>query len=135
VRRLVLCSGKVYVDLISSDLRPASPAVAICRVEQLYPFPNVAIGAVLETYDAVEEIVWVQEEPENMGAWEFLHPLLEALVAGRAPLRYVGRPRAASPSEGSSAWHQMNQKALVQRAFDLESHAADQPSPVLSTRA
>ena len=135
VKRLVLCSGKVYVDLIASDQRAARADVAICRVEQLYPFPNVALRNVLETYRSVRDVVWLQEEPENMGAWEFARPLLEEMLAGRCPLRYIGRPRSASPSEGSAAWHQLNQKALVERAFDLESHLTDQPSPVLSNRA
>ena len=122
VKRLILCSGKVYVDLITSEQRPASADVAICRVEQLYPFPNVALRDVLDGYGSLRDVVWLQEEPENMGAWEFMRPLLQELVADRCPLRYVGRPRSSSPSEGSSAWHQLNQKALIARAFDLDSH-------------
>jgi 2-oxoglutarate dehydrogenase E1 component len=118
VRRLVLCSGKVYVDLISSEKRTQAEDVAIIRVEQLYPFPRVALGQVLASYTAMVEIVWLQEEPENMGAWEFVRPLLEELAGDRAPLRYVGRVRSASPSEGSAAWHQLNQKALVEQAFE-----------------
>ena len=129
VKRVVLCSGKVYVDLITSDRR--NPDVAICRVEQLYPFPNVALAEALDTYGAARDVVWLQEEPENMGAWEFMRPLLEEVIADRRPLRYIGRARTSSPSEGSSAWHQLNQKALIERAFDLESHAS-QPSVVLS---
>jgi 2-oxoglutarate dehydrogenase E1 component len=131
IRRLVLCSGKVYVDLISSERRGASPDVAICRLEQLYPFPRVALAEVLEAYTAVRDVVWVQEEPENMGAWEFARPLLEEMIGDRCPLRYVGRARSSSPSEGSSAWHQLNQKVLVERAFDLDSHSAE-ASVVLS---
>jgi 2-oxoglutarate dehydrogenase E1 component len=135
VQRLVLCSGKVYVDLMSSERRRADGHVAICRVEQLYPFPHVAIREVLDAYPSVRDVVWLQEEPANMGAWAFVRPLLEEMLGGRCPLQYIGRPRSASPSEGSAAWHQLNQKALVERAFDLESHLADQPSPVLSNRA
>src|SRR5688572_10487060 len=118
VRRIVLCSGKVYVDLIGNERRKAAPDVAICRVEQLYPFPNVALREVLDTYPAVRDIVWLQEEPENMGAWEFMRPLLEELIGDRCPLRYIGRARSSSPSEGSSAWHQLNQKILVEQAFE-----------------
>jgi 2-oxoglutarate dehydrogenase E1 component len=125
VKRLVLCSGKVYVDLASSERRPAAGDVAICRVEQLYPFPHKAIGAVLDAYSAADDVVWLQEEPENMGAWQFMRPLLEELLDGRRPLRYIGRARSASPSEGSAAWHQLNQKALVEQAFDRDSHASD----------
>jgi 2-oxoglutarate dehydrogenase E1 component len=117
VRRVVLCSGKVYVDLASNERRAAAQEIAIVRVEQLYPFPDVALREVLEAYTKVEEVVWVQEEPENMGAWEFVRPRLEASVGGRAPLRYIGRARSASPAEGSAAWHQLNQKALVEQAL------------------
>jgi 2-oxoglutarate dehydrogenase E1 component len=131
IKRVVLCSGKVYVDLTTSDGRTAASTVAVCRVEQLYPFPNVALREVLDAYPAVRDIAWVQEEPENMGAWEFMRPLLEELIGDRCPLRYIGRARSASPSEGSSAWHHMNQKALIERAFDLGSHAGE-PSVVLS---
>ena len=122
VRRLVLCSGKIYVDLISSEQRKSGPSVAIVRVEQLYPFPEEEIRDVLGAYPKLDEICWVQEEPENMGAWEFARPLLEQLIDGRWPLRYVGRVRNSSPSEGSAAWHALNQRAIVEQAFaDTES--------------
>jgi 2-oxoglutarate dehydrogenase E1 component len=130
IKRVILCSGKVYVDLISSDRRAAATDIAIGRVEQLYPFPNVALRELLAGYHSVREVVWLQEEPENMGAWEFFRPLLEELLNGRCPLRYIGRPRSASPSEGSAAVHQLNQKALVEQAFDLRAEAVDIPRPV-----
>jgi 2-oxoglutarate dehydrogenase E1 component len=126
VRRLVLCSGKVYVDLVGHERRASAKEVAICRVEQLYPFPNVALGEVLSRYPSLTEVAWVQEEPSNMGAWEFMRPRLEELLADRCGLRYIGRARNSSPSEGSSAWHQVNQKVLVELAFDLK---ADMLSP------
>ena len=125
VNRVVLCSGKVYVDLISSERRAQAKDVAIVRVEQLYPFPDQALRAILDRYTAVRDIVWLQEEPENMGAWQFMRPLLEELIADRCPLRYIGRARSSSPSEGSAAWHQLNQKALVEQAFDLDAHTSD----------
>jgi 2-oxoglutarate dehydrogenase E1 component len=125
IKRLVLCSGKVYIDLISSERRATARDVAIVRVEQLYPFPKTALTEVLTGYPSLDDIVWLQEEPENMGAWEFMRPLLEELIGERAPLRYIGRTRSSSPSEGSSAWHQLNQKVLVEQAFDLESHASE----------
>jgi 2-oxoglutarate dehydrogenase E1 component len=118
IKRLVLCSGKVYVDLISSERRKSAADVSICRLEQLYPFPAVALGEVWARYPALREVVWLQEEPENMGAWEFIRPLLEEAIEDRWPLRYLGRARSSSPSEGSSAWHQLNQKALIEQAFD-----------------
>ncbi|HXF63029.1 MAG TPA: 2-oxoglutarate dehydrogenase E1 component [Caldilineaceae bacterium] len=117
VRRLLLCSGKVYVDLAASPLRQESRQVAIVRVEQLYPFPLENLEALLARYTELEEVVWVQEEPENMGAWEFANPLLRTLLGERLPLRYIGRPRRASPAEGSAAWHQVNQAAIIERAL------------------
>jgi len=134
IQRVVLCSGKVYVDLIGSEQRKNAGHVAICRVEQLAPFPSVALRAVLDGYPAVRDIVWLQEEPENMGAWDFMRSLLEELIGDRWPLRYIGRARSASPSEGSHTWHQLNQRAIVERAFDLESHATESPK-VLSKPA
>jgi 2-oxoglutarate dehydrogenase E1 component len=125
IRRLVLCSGKVYVDLVTSEHRAGAANVAICRVEQLYPFPAVAMRDVLVGYRHLDEIVWLQEEPENMGPWETMRPRLEELVEGRFPLRYIGRARSSSTSEGSSAWHQVNQRMLVEQAFDLESDAPE----------
>ncbi|MGH9241914.1 MAG: hypothetical protein ACRD3G_28035, partial [Vicinamibacterales bacterium] len=77
------------------------------------------------------DVVWLQEEPENMGAWEFIRPLLDEMIGDRCPLRYIGRARSASPSEGSSAWHQLNQKVLVEQAFDRDVAPTD-PSMVLS---
>jgi len=134
IKRIVLCSGKVYVDLIASEHRKNRPDVALIRVEQLAPFPGVALRAVLDGYPAARDLVWLQEEPENMGAWDFMRPNLEELIGDRYPLRYIGRARSASPSEGSSAWHQLNQRAIVERAFDLDSHAPQSPK-VLSKPA
>ena len=131
IKRLVLCSGKVYVDLITSERRKSAPDVAVCRVEQLYPFPKVALGEVFDAYSSVRDVVWLQEEPENMGAWEFMRPLIEERIGGRCPLRYIGRARSSSPSEGSAAWHQLNQKVLVEQAFDLN-YSRSEPSMVLS---
>jgi 2-oxoglutarate dehydrogenase E1 component len=103
VRRLVLCSGKVYVDLVSSERRQVSSNVAICRVEQLAPFPRVALREVLDGYPSLEEVVWLQEEPENMGAWDWVRGQLVETIQDQFSLRYLGRVRSASPSEGSSA--------------------------------
>jgi 2-oxoglutarate dehydrogenase E1 component len=118
IRRLVLCSGKVYVDLVSSERRKTRNGVAIARVEQVYPFPFEQIRDLLDAYPALREVCWVQEEPENMGAWEFVRSLLEQLLDGRWPLRYIGRVRNSSPSEGSAAWHAINQRAIVEQAFE-----------------
>jgi 2-oxoglutarate dehydrogenase E1 component len=118
VNRLILCSGKIYIDLVSSSYREKNRAVAICRVEQLYPFPQEELRPVLDHYPNLEEVVWVQEEPESMGAWEFVRPLLRRLIQGRWPLRYIGRDRSSSPAEGSSARHAHNEEAIVREAYN-----------------
>lgn len=118
MNRLILCSGKIYVDLVGSSYREKSPAIAICRVEQLCPFPQEELRPVLDGYPNLEEAVWVQEEPENMGAWEFAGPLLRRLIQGRRPLSYVGRNRSLSPAEGSLARHAHNQDAIVRQAYN-----------------
>jgi 2-oxoglutarate dehydrogenase E1 component len=127
VERLVLCSGKVYVDLAGSEHRAGRREVAIARVEQLYPFPVEDIGALLAQYPRLREVVWLQEEPANMGAWEFARPLLEDLAAGRLAVRYIGRPRSASPAEGSASLHAQHQRDIVELAFQLQSQPAGEP--------
>ena len=117
IRRVLLCSGKVYADLIASEQRSAHPEIAICRLEQLYPVPMRDLRAMFDGYPNADEIVWVQEEPENMGAWDFIRPHLAEVSSGRM-LRKVARPRSASPAEGSAARHALNQQALVSQAFD-----------------
>jgi 2-oxoglutarate dehydrogenase E1 component len=117
IRRLVLCSGKVYVDLVTSEQREKHTNVAICRIEQLYPFRMDKVRQALDRYPKLQEVVWVQEEPENMGAWEFLRPMLSELVRNRWQLRYIGRSRSSSPAEGSTARHTLNQEAIVEKAF------------------
>ncbi len=119
VRRVVLCSGKIYVDLVSAERRKSSSSVAFSRVEQLYPFPYEDLQPVLEGFPALDEVVWVQEEPENMGAWEFMRPHLEDLIRGRWPLRRIARPRNSSPAEGSSAWYAVNQQMLITQAYSM----------------
>jgi len=118
IRRVFLCSGKVVIDLLTSEQWPAHPEVGLIRVEQLAPFPANDIAALLDELPALEEIVWVQEEPENMGAWGYAAPRLQKLTADRWPLRYVGRAPSSSPAEGSAAWHAANQALLLKQAFD-----------------
>jgi 2-oxoglutarate dehydrogenase E1 component len=119
VRRLVLCSGKIYMDLITSEYRERRNNIAICRIEQLYPFRVNEVRQVINRYPGLQEVVWVQEEPENMGAWEFLRPMLSELVRNRWRLRYIGRSRSSSPAEGSTARHALNQEAIVEKAFSI----------------
>jgi 2-oxoglutarate dehydrogenase E1 component len=115
----------VAVDLLTSERRKDNPNVAVVRVEQLYPFPSDAIQEVMGRYPKLREVCWVQEEPENMGAWEFARPLLESIVDGKHPLRYIGRSRNSSPSEGSSSWHAANQRAIVDQVFEAKTETRE----------
>lgn len=117
VTRVVLCSGKVAVDLQASPLREQNDAVAVVRVEQLAPFQNTAIRTALANYPNAREIVWLQEEPRNMGAWTFMEPRLRELTGGEMPIRYIGRPDRASPAEGSLYIHNEEQARIVAAAF------------------
>jgi 2-oxoglutarate dehydrogenase E1 component len=117
VTRLVLCSGKVTVDLDASPLRAESKNVAVARVEQLAPFPKIALGKAFALYPNLREIVWLQEEPKNMGAWTFIEPKLRE-IAGNASLSYIGRPERASPAEGAADLHAAEQKRIVTAAFE-----------------
>ncbi len=130
VRRLVLCSGKLYVDLATADRREKTGAIALVRVEQLYPFPAPDLKPVLEKYPGLEEVVWAQEEPQNMGAWFFFWPRLRKLIEERWPLYYLGRPYSSSPAEGSSAWHKINQQALVGQVFNLAEKSIEESTIV-----
>jgi 2-oxoglutarate dehydrogenase E1 component len=117
VRRLVLCSGKVYYDIAGHEERAASEEVAIARIEQLYPFPKEHTAALVRSYPQLEELVWAQEEPQNMGAWRSIrHRLEEALPPG-VPLRYVGRTWRASPSEGYPTAHLVEQDRIARQAL------------------
>ncbi|MBE2184217.1 MAG: 2-oxoglutarate dehydrogenase E1 component [Anaerolineae bacterium] len=119
IRRVILVSGKLYVDLVSSESYKNRSDIAIVRVEQLYPFPINEIADIMMHYEQAETLVWAQEEPENMGAWEFARPYLTGLASGRWTLRGVTRPRNSSSAEGSSAWHIINQAKLIEQALGL----------------
>jgi 2-oxoglutarate dehydrogenase E1 component len=115
VRRVLVCSGKVYTDLVASDRRAAARDTAIVRLEQLYPVSS-RLRTALDGYVSADEIVWVQEEPENMGAWDFIRPHLVEAAGGR-PVRAIARPRSASPAEGSAARHARQQQLLIEATF------------------
>jgi 2-oxoglutarate dehydrogenase E1 component len=117
VRRLVLCSGKVYYDIAGHELRASADSVAVARIEQLYPFPSDAAKALVASFPNLREVVWAQEEPQNMGAWRSIRHRLEEAAAARLPLRYVGRPWRASPSEGYPTAHLREQDRIVREAL------------------
>jgi len=113
VTRLVLCSGKVYYDVVSAKRRPEAKHVAVGRIEMLYPFPRDETLALIAAYPGLREIVWLQEEPSNMGARKWVVPLLEQLAGEGIPVRHVSRPEHSSPAEGYPAAHRAEQERLV----------------------
>jgi len=120
VTRMVFCSGKVYYDLLGSDLREEAPHVALARVEELYPFPGDAIHDLVTSYPNLEEVVWAQEEPMNMGALSYVGPRLRGAVPRNLPLRHVSRPERASPAVGKSWEHKTEQARIVRDALGVE---------------
>jgi 2-oxoglutarate dehydrogenase E1 component len=117
VRRLVLCSGKLYYDLVGHERRAGADGVAVARIEQLYPFPARAVAELLSGYPQLRELVWAQEEPLNMGAYRSIRHRLEDAVPHDVPLHYVGRPWRASPSEGYPTAHLAEQERIVREAL------------------
>ena len=126
VKRHIFCSGKVYYDLVKAreDHPDAQETVAISRLEQFYPFPEEDIRGELERFSGADEFVWVQEEPQNMGAWSFLRPRFDDLLdAVHGPCerasRYIGRPASASPATGSAKVHNREQEKIVSEALTV----------------
>jgi 2-oxoglutarate dehydrogenase E1 component len=116
VKKVLLCTGKVYYDLFDARKKLGRDDVAIVRLEQLYPL-NAEITTALSAYQDGTRLVWVQEEPRNMGAWYALNATLEKTTGARLPLSCVSRPAAASPATGSKASHDLEQKRLIEEAF------------------
>lgn len=117
IKRLVLCSGKLYYDLLAAKEKSGTAGVAIVRVEQLYPFPAGQLTGIIGRYPAAKEIVWAQEEPMNMGAWTFLQPRLDEILTAGQSLRYAGRKPSASTATGSFKTHMAEQEAIVTGAL------------------
>ncbi|EFN01169.1 2-oxoglutarate dehydrogenase E1 component [Actinobacillus pleuropneumoniae] len=119
VKRVVMCSGKVYYDLLEQRRQNEQTDVAIIRIEQLYPFPYEDMKKVLEPYVHVKDFVWCQEEPQNQGAWYCSKHNFEASIPEKAKLTYAGRPASASPAVGYTSLHAQQQKQLVDDALTL----------------
>jgi 2-oxoglutarate dehydrogenase E1 component len=117
VRRVILCSGKVYYDLATAELRAEQRDLAIIRCERLYPFPTEDLETVLARYPGVEHVAWVQEEPRNMGARKFVLPKIRHLVPFRIPLGDISRPERSRPAEGYPAAHHVEQARIVREAL------------------
>ncbi len=118
IRRLVLCSGKVYYDIVGHEQARSATGVAVARIEQLYPFPVDGARELIAGYPRLDEIVWAQEEPQNMGAWRTIRHRLEEAAAG-IPVRYVGRPWRASTAEGYPTTHVLEQDRIARAVLTL----------------
>ena len=138
VTRLILCSGKVYVDLVGREDYAAAQHAAVARIEELYPFPYPELEKVMQGYPNLREVIWLQEEPRNTGAWVFVSSRIRSLLPPGMELTYIGRPKAASPSEGSKRRHDVEQGRLLSAAVS-ELPKANQngakPSGVKSKRS
>ena len=119
VRRIILCSGKIYIDMIADPRRASQNALALVRIEQLYPLETEALTQVIDAYPNATEVVWLQEEPANAGAWDSISQRLQRLLNGKLPLQLIARPRRASPAEGTMSMHVMHQATLLNRAYEL----------------
>ena len=133
VTRLVLSSGKIYYDLLAEADKLEDGRPALVRLEQLYSFPWPEMRAVLARYSGLEELVWVQEEPRNMGAWTYVEPKLRELAPAGVTVTYVGRPERASPAEGYPAAHAAEQSRIIREA--LEVRGRPEPVPLPTTAA
>jgi 2-oxoglutarate dehydrogenase E1 component len=119
VSRVLLCSGKIYYDLRNAREQKQANAVAIVRLEQLYPFPGDALRETLARYDSARDFMWVQEEPHNMGAWSFVRPRRSEFLPSGATFGYAGRAPSASPATGNAAVHKKELEQLISEAFGL----------------
>jgi 2-oxoglutarate dehydrogenase E1 component len=120
-RALLLCSGKIYYDLLAEAQKRGEDQPPIARVEQLYPFPDAELTDLLSRYPSLTEVVWTQEEPRNMGPWTFMEQRLSPILPPGVYLRYVGRPERAAPSEGYSSAHAIEQARIVNEALSAGS--------------
>jgi 2-oxoglutarate dehydrogenase E1 component len=127
VTRLILCSGKLYYELVGHERRPESPQVAVGRVELLYPFPQAEILALISRYPNLHEVVWVQEEPRNMGARAHMSARLRQILPEQLEFGYIGRPERASPGEGYPIAHALEQDRIIVTALDLASRVSQFP--------
>jgi 2-oxoglutarate dehydrogenase E1 component len=118
VERLILCSGKIYTELVSSAYREEAVDTAVGRIELLYPFPAERVREMIDGYPNLREILWVQEEPKNMGAWTYIEPRLRGMTDGEIPVLYIGKPARPSPAQGSARFHREEHAGIVRAAFE-----------------
>ena len=114
---MAVCSGKVYYEVVAERARLQDKETAVVRLEQFYPFPKANLRETLAGYPAVRDVVWVQEESKNMGAWTFVQPLLSELRPAGTALWYAGRAPSASPATGNASVHKRELAELLEDAF------------------
>ena len=125
--RLLLCSGKIYYDLVGHASHEGAPEVAVGRVELLYPFPQAEILSLVQSYPNLHEVLWVQEEPRNMGARAHMSPRLLQVLPDHIAFGYIGRPERASPGEGYPAAHTAEQNRILRTALDVQTPVSMYP--------
>jgi 2-oxoglutarate dehydrogenase E1 component len=128
VKRIVFCTGKIYYDLLDKRKRDGGDGVALVRVEELYPWPHEEVARIVDLYPAIEDVVWAQEEPKNMGSWTFVWPRLRVSTGNAITVRYIGRAERASTAEGYAEPHKAEQERIVSDVFKL-------PQPAQGGRA
>jgi len=117
IKKVVLCSGRIYYDLDAMRTKNNAKDLAIVRIEELYPLHTEQLKEILEKYEGYKECIWVQEEPSNMGAWEYMRPLLREILPKGKEARYIGRHRSASTAVGSHALHKKESAAIMHELF------------------
>ena len=134
ITRVVLCTGKVYFDIVKSESYTSSTGTAVIRIEELHPFPSTEVKNALEAFENLSEVAWVQEEPSNMGAYTYIAPYLRAIVSPTIEIRYFGRPSSASPAEGSAKRHAIEQGRIVSAALSGVPEVPKKRSTVTNAR-
>lgn len=124
VKRVVLCSGKVFYDLNETQEKIEESSVALVRLEQFYPFPAATLKEIFSKYSNVKEIVWTQEEPQNMGGWTFVEPRIKEIKPNNVALQYIGREASASPATGSYVIHGLEQDKIINETFSVSKKGA-----------
>jgi 2-oxoglutarate dehydrogenase E1 component len=136
VKRVLLCSGKVYFSLAAAREKEGVKDVAIVRVEQPYPFPVKELKGILEKYRSARQIFWVQEEPKNRGCWTFMEDRVRELLPAGTTIAYIGRDEAASPATGSHKMHEVEEHEILTHALDIKpKKPAAAPSPTAQVAA
>jgi 2-oxoglutarate dehydrogenase E1 component len=128
VRRLLMCSGKIYFALENARKNAGITDLAIVRVEQLYPYPEKELAGILAKYKNVKEVVWVQEEPQNRGAWVFISDRLQPMLGDGVKLTYCGRDEAASPAVGSKKASDAEEAEIIGTALDFANMGKNDPN-------